>query len=73
MEERSTDPDQITLVYVVPISSDVSTPEPLPRSQPSPRPTRELRSRAKPLARATQILSSSDPTHMSVNDDSDTT
>jgi hypothetical protein len=73
MEERSTDPDQITPVYVVPISSDMSTPEPLPRSQPSPRPTRELRSRAKPLARATQILSSSDPTHMSVDDDSDTT
>jgi hypothetical protein len=52
---------------VIPISSEMSTPEP------SPRPTRELRPRAKLVAKAARIFESSDPMHMSVDDDSDTT
>ena len=61
------DPDEIIPTQVIPISSEVSTPDP------SPRPTRELRPRAKLVAKAVQIFESSDPTHMSVDDDSDTT
>lgn len=61
------DPDQITPTQVIPISSEMSTPEP------SPRPTRELRPRTKMVAKATQIFEPSDPTHMSIDDDSDTT
>ena len=61
------DRDQIIPTQVIPISSEMSTPEP------SPRPTRELRPRAKLVAKATLIFESSDPTHMSVDDDSDTT
>ena len=67
------DPGQATQAQAIPTSSDRNTPEPLPQSQPSPRQTRELRPRTKQFARATQILSSSDPTHMFVDDDSDTT
>ena len=52
---------------VIPISSEMSSPEP------SPRPTRELRPRTKMVAKAAQIFEPSDPTHMSVDDDSDTT
>lgn len=59
--------DKITPTHVVPISSEMSTPEP------SPRPTRELRPRTKMIARAAQTFEPSDPTHMSVDDDSDTT
>jgi hypothetical protein len=73
MEVTSTAPSETTLVQVIPISSDRSTPEPLPRSQPSSRPTRELRSRTRTLTRATQIPCSSDRTRMSVVNDSNTT
>jgi hypothetical protein len=61
------DPDEIIPTQVIPISSEMSTPEP------SPRPTRELRPRAKLVAKAARIFESSDPMHMSVDDDSDTT
>ena len=61
------DPDQIIPTQVILISSDMSTPEP------SPRPTRELRPRTKMVAKAAQIFEPSDPTHMSIDDDSDTT
>lgn len=67
MEMTPADPDEIIPTQVIPISSEMSTPEP------SPRPTRELRPRAKLVAKATRIFESSDPTHMSVDDDSDTT
>lgn len=73
MEVTPTDSGQATVMHLIPISSKNSTPEPLPRDQPSPRPTRELRPRTKHFVRMTQVLSSSDPTHMSVDDDSDTT
>ena len=61
------DPDEIIPTQVIPISSEMSSPEP------SPRPTRELRPRAKLVAKTVQIFESSGPTHMSVDDDSDTT
>ena len=63
----SADLDQITPTHLVPISSEMSTPEP------SPQPTRELRPRTKVVAKAAQIFEPSDPTHMSIDDDSDTT
>jgi len=61
------DPHEIIPTQVVPISSEMSSPEP------SPRPTRELRPRAKLVAKTARIVESNDPTHMSVDDDSDTT
>lgn len=73
MEVMPADSGKATPLGLTPISSNNSTPEPLPRDQTSPRPTRELRPRTEHFARATQILSSSDPTHMSVDDDSDST
>jgi hypothetical protein len=60
-------PDEIIPTQVIPISSEMSTPEP------SPRPTRELRPKTKMVAKAAQIFEPSDPTHMSIDDDSDTT
>ena len=66
-DRTSADLDQTTQTHVVPISSEMSTPEP------SPRPTRELRPRTKMIARVDQILEPSDQTHMSVDDDSDAT
>lgn len=60
------DSDEIIPTQMIPISSEMSTPEP------SPQPTRELRPRAKLVAKAARNFESSDPTHMSV-DDSDTT
>jgi hypothetical protein len=73
MESTPTDPDRIIPTQVIPISSEMSTPEPLPQNEPSPRPTRELRPRTKLVARVAQIFEPSDPTHMSIDDDSDTT
>jgi hypothetical protein len=67
MEMTPADPDEIIPTQVIPISSEMSTPEP------SPRPTRELRPRTKMTAKEAQIFEPSDPTHMSVDDDSDTT
>lgn len=67
------DLDQIMPTQVIPISSEMSTPEPLSQNERSPRPTRELRPRTKMVAKAAQIFEPSDPTHMSVDDDSDTT
>lgn len=67
------DRDRTSPPRVIPISSNNGTPEPLPESQLSPRPTRELRPRTKQFVRAAQITSSDDPTHMSIDDDSDTT
>lgn len=66
-EMTPADPDQTTPTQVIPSSSEMSTPES------SPRPTRELRPRTKMVARAAQIFEPSDPTHMSIDDDSDTT
>ena len=73
MEITPADPNQIAPTQVIPTSSEMSTPEPLPRNEPSPRPTRELRPRTKMVARAAQIFELNDPTHMSIDDDSDTT
>jgi len=73
MEMTPADPIQAIPSQVIPISSDMSTPGPLPQSQPSPRPIRGLRPRTRLIARASQILSPDDPTHMHVDDDSDTT
>lgn len=67
MEGTPANRNHISLAQVIPISSEMSTPEP------SPRPTRELRPRTRMMARAAQMFESSDPTHMSVDDDSDTT
>ena len=67
MVRTPNDPDEIIPTQVISISSEMSTPEP------SPRPTRELRPRVKMVAKAAQIFESSDPMHMSVDDDSDTT
>lgn len=67
MGRTPADPDENIPTQVIPISSEMSTPEP------SPRPTRELRPRTKMVAKAAQIFEPSDPTHMSVDDDSDTT
>jgi hypothetical protein len=53
MEVTPADPDQASPLLVIPIPSDVSTPEPLPQSRLSPRPTRELRPTTKWIARAT--------------------
>jgi hypothetical protein len=72
MEVTPADSDQDSPSQVIPISSEMSTPEPLPRSQSIPQPTRELRPRTKLFARATQNPSLNDPTHMSIDDDSDT-
>ena len=66
-EMTPADLDKIIPTHVIPISSEMSTPEP------SPRPTRELRPRTKMIARAAQTFEPSDPTHMSIDDDSDTT
>ena len=66
-ETTPADPDQIVPSQVIPISSEMSIPEP------SPRPTRELRPRAKLIAKSAQIFEPSDPTHMSIDDDSDAT
>jgi hypothetical protein len=73
METTPAEPEQASSSEVISISSDMSTPEPLPQDRPSPRPIRELRPRTKMTARASQILSPDDPTLMSVDDDSDTT
>jgi hypothetical protein len=73
MEITPADPNQIAPTQVIPTSSEMSTPEPLPRNEPSPRPTRELRPRTKMVAREAQIFELNDPTHMSIDDDSDTT
>lgn len=64
--------EQVCPSQVISISSDMSTPEPLPQDRPSARSTRELRPRTKMTARASQILSPDDLEHMSVDDDSDT-
>jgi hypothetical protein len=69
----TTDLDQATPGHVIPIPLDSSTSEPLPRAQPAPRRTRELRSRTKLIAKAAQVFEPSDQMHMSVDDDSDTT
>ena len=61
------DPHGIVPTQVIPISSEMSSPEP------SPRPTRELRPRAKLVAKVARIYEPSDPTHMSIDDDSDAT
>lgn len=73
MEMTPADLDQIVPTQVIPISSQMSTPEPLSQNEPSPRPTRELRPRTKLVARAAQIFEPNDPTHRSIDDDSDTT
>lgn len=74
-EKTPADPEQIIPTQAISISSEMSTPEPdpLPQNEPSPRRTRELRPRTKMVAKAAQIFESSDLTHMSVDDDSDTT
>jgi hypothetical protein len=61
IEMTPADSDQASPLLVIPIPSDVSTPEPLPQNRSSPRPTRKLRPRTKLIARATQIFSSDDP------------
>lgn len=61
------DPDEFIPIQTILISSEMSIPEP------SPRPTRELRPRTKIVAKAAKIFEPSDPTHISIDDDSDTT
>jgi hypothetical protein len=65
--------NQIIPTQAIPISSEMSTPEPVSQNEPSPRPTRELRPRTKLVTRVAQIFEPNDPTHMSIDDDSDTT
>ena len=64
-EPKTTDPE------VQVISSDVSSD--LRQNELLPRFTRELTSLTESFAGATQLINSSDPTPMSVDDDSDTT
>lgn len=75
MEAEMTPADRshISPTQVIPISSEISTPEPLPQNEQATRTTRELRPRTRMIARAAQIFEPSDPTHMSIDDDSDTT
>lgn len=61
------DPDETIPTQVILMSLEMSTPEP------SPRPTIELRPRAKFIAKAAQIFEPSDPTHISIDDGSDAT
>ena len=73
MEMTPADRSHTSPTQVIPISSEMSTPEPLPQNEQASRTTRELRPRTRMIARASQIFETSDPTHMSVDDDSDTT
>jgi hypothetical protein len=73
MEITPANPNQIALTQMIPTSLEMSTPEPLLWNEPSPRLTRELWLRTKMVAREAQIFKLNDLTHMSIDDDSDTT
>jgi len=71
MEASQTEPEKADPAEVHVISSDVSSN--LRRNESLPRFRRELTSLTESFAGATQLINSSDPTPMSVDDDSDTT
>jgi hypothetical protein len=71
VEASQTEPERTDPAEVHVISSDIGSN--LRRNKSLPRFTRELTSFAESFAGATQLISSSDPTPMSVDDDSAST
>lgn len=73
MDAAPSDPERSTPTHVIPISSDISFDQIMPRDQSLPRLVKEVRSLTESFTGATQLHSSSDPTHMSIDDDSTST
>ena len=73
MDKTPSDSETTTPTDAIEISSNIDVHPIIRRDQSLPRLVKEVRSFTNSFTEATQLYSLSDPTHMSINDDSTST